>query len=133
MEFAIVLPLLVFLIFGIIELSFALYDKAMITNASREGARVGIVYSIPAVTDAEITKVVNTYLGSHLISFAGKRPRSSDPVSGATVLVTRTGNSSGSQLTVKVGYTYYFLVLPRFTPGVGRGVNLLAETVMRME
>ena len=40
-EFAVVLPLLV-LPFGIIEFSLALYDKAMITNASREGARAGI-------------------------------------------------------------------------------------------
>ena len=57
-EFAIILPMLVLLVFGIIELSFALYDKAMITNASREGARVGIVYRSPGITNAEITSVV---------------------------------------------------------------------------
>jgi Flp pilus assembly protein TadG len=34
-EFAIVLPLLLVLIFGMIEFSVMLYDKAMITNASR--------------------------------------------------------------------------------------------------
>jgi len=132
-EFAIILPLLAFLVFGVIELSFALYDKAMITNASREGARAGIVYRIPAVSDAEIAQVVNNYLGNHLITFQGKRSRSSDPVSGATVTVTRTGYSSGSQLKVRVGYNYNFLVLPRFTPGLGRGIPLTAETVMRME
>ena len=43
-EFAIILPLLLILVFGIIEFSILFYDKAMITNASREGARVGIVY-----------------------------------------------------------------------------------------
>jgi Flp pilus assembly protein TadG len=42
-EFAFVLPLLLVILFGIIEFSFLLYDKAMLTNASREGARVGIV------------------------------------------------------------------------------------------
>ena len=36
-EFALVLPLLVVFIFGIIEFSLLLYNKAMITNASREG------------------------------------------------------------------------------------------------
>ena len=132
-EFAITLPLLVLLVFGIIELSFALYDKAMVTNASREGARAGIVYSIPAVTDAEITRVVNTYLGSHLITFGGKRSPSSDPVTGASVIVMRTGGSPGSELRIRVGYTYNFLALPSFTPGFGRGINMTAETVMRME
>jgi len=77
-EFAIILPLLALLVFGIVELTFALYDKAMITNASREGARVGIVYRIPAVTDSEISSVVNNYLGSHLITFGNKRPPSSE-------------------------------------------------------
>ena len=43
-EFALVLPLLLVLVFGIIEFSILFYDKAMLTNASREGARVGIVY-----------------------------------------------------------------------------------------
>ena len=38
-EFAIVLPLLLVFVFGIIEFGFLLYDKAVITNASREGAR----------------------------------------------------------------------------------------------
>jgi len=132
-EFAIILPLLVLFIFGIIELSFALYDNAMITNASREGARVGIVYRIPAVTDAEITGVVNNYLGSRLINFGGKRSPSGDPVTGATVIVTRTGVSPGGALRVRVGYTYSFLVLPQFTPGIGGGINMSAETVMRME
>ncbi len=132
-EFAIVLPLLVLLIFGIIELSFALYDKAMITNASREGARVGIVYRSPAVTNSEITSTVNNYLGSHLITFGGKRSPSSDPVTGATVIVTRTGASPGGEVRVRVGYTYGFLVLPRLTPGLGSGINMASETVMRME
>jgi Flp pilus assembly protein TadG len=132
-EFAIILPLLVLLVFGIIELTFALYDKAMITNASREGARVGIVYRSPAVSDAEITGVVNNYLGTHLISFGSKRPPSSDPVTGATVLVMRTGGSPGGEVKVRVGYTYSFLVLPQFASGLGGGINMAAETVMRME
>jgi len=132
-EFAIILPVLVLLVFGIIELSFALYDQAMITNASREGARFGIVYRVPVVTDAEIASVVNNYLGTRLITFGGRRSPSSSPVSGATVIVTRTGVSPGNNLRVRVGYTYSFLVLPKFTPGLGGGINMAAETVMRME
>ncbi len=132
-EFAIILPLLVLLVFGIVELSLALYDQAMITNASREAARFGIVYRVPAVTDAEISGVVNNYLGRNLVTLGGKRSPSSDPVTGATVIVTRTGVSPGGNLRVRVGYTYTFLVLPQLTPGLGQGINMAGETVMRME
>ena len=124
-EFAVVLPLLVLVLFGIIEFSLALYDKAMITNASREGARAGIVYRIPAVSDGEIASVVNTYLQNHLITFGG--------APNAVVTVGRNGNSPGGELKVRVAYTYAFLVLPRLSPNRGRGINLAAETAMRME
>jgi Flp pilus assembly protein TadG len=46
-EFALVLPLLVLLIFGIIEFSLLMFNKQVITNASREGARAGIVAGTP--------------------------------------------------------------------------------------
>ena len=42
-ELALVLPLLLILAFGIVEFGLLMYNKAVITNASREGARVGIV------------------------------------------------------------------------------------------
>jgi len=43
-EFAIASILLFLILFGIIELSVALFDKATLTNASREGARTGILF-----------------------------------------------------------------------------------------
>ena len=141
-EFAIVLPLLVLLVFGIIESSIFLYDKAMITNASREGARAGIVYSYPdRISDAEIEAVVRHYCEAHLITF-NEDPDAPVPL---IVEITRTGsNSSGDSLTVKVTYRYVFFVLPNisglfidpdnpdpdpFPPGI----DLVAETVMRLE
>ncbi len=124
-EFAIVLPILVLLVFGIIEFSVAFYDKAMITNASREGARSGIVFRIPPVTDDEITNIVNTYLGSNLITFGGSTT--------ANTTVTRNGYNPGDELKVSVNYTYTFLLIPNFIASLSGGVNLVAETIMRME
>ena len=46
-EFAIILPLLVVFVFGIIEFGLIFYNKAMLTNASREAARAGIVFRAP--------------------------------------------------------------------------------------
>ncbi len=127
-EFAIVLPLLMAIVFGIIEFAFILYDKQIITNASREGARAGIVSQSPKVTDAQIIAVVNTYVSNYLVSFA---------VGGVTTTISPSGNRDllpfGTNLTVTVTYTYTFLVLPKFVSTLTGARNLVAATVMRLE
>ena len=124
-EFAIILPLLLTLVFGIIEFGFLLYDKAMITNASREGARAGIVYVSGGISDAEIqtgvTTVVNNYCSSYLITF------------GASSTIGVTSTRAGGNLTVRVTYAYDFLVLPNFVTDIVGNINLAAQTIMRME
>ena len=132
-EFAIILPLLLILVFGIIEFSILFYDKAMITNASREGARVGIVYRYQDggpnhPDDAEIVATVAQYVQNHLISFD-----SGDVV---TTTITRPGDSPGDSLTVTVNYDYTFLVFDSLLSLVGGsldGISLGAVTVMRLE
>jgi len=125
-EFAIVLPLLILLVFGIIEFSVLLYDKAMITNASREGARAGIVFNVPdRISDGEIINVVNNYCQNYLINFDG--------TSAVSTNITRTGDSAGDPLIVTVSYRYDFLVLPNFISSLTDGITLEANTVMRME
>lgn len=125
-EFALVLPLLIILVFGIIEFSILLYDKAMITNASREGARAGIVYSYPdRITDGEITSVITDYCKNYLITFGSGTLQS--PV------ISRSGNSSGDSLTVTVRYKYDFLVLPNFVGSLIGGKEIIGQTIMRME
>ncbi len=125
-EFAIVLPVLLVLIFGMIEFSVMLYDKAMITNASREGARAGIVYSYPApISTTEISQTVDDYLQGHMISFGG----SSTP----TVAVSGECTGTGDPLTVTVTYTYNFLILPNFIQTLSGTMTLDAQTTMRCE
>jgi Flp pilus assembly protein TadG len=73
-EFAIVLPLLLVVLFAIIEFSIALFNQAVMTNATREGARAGIVYRLDESYDRdplssdEIEDVINDYIGNHLMS-----------------------------------------------------------------
>jgi Flp pilus assembly protein TadG len=123
-EFAIVLPLLLMLIFGMIEFSILLYDKAMITNASREGARAGIVYSPTPLTNGEIELMVETNLETHLISFDG----ASKPE-----VTAGQCTGTGAPLTVTVTYPYNFLVLPNFVQSLSGTLTLSAQTVMRCE
>lgn len=128
-EFAVVLPLLLVLLFGIVEFSILLFDKALLTNASREGARAGIVFATPRVPDATIQAVVNTYCASNLISFGN------DTLPPATV--ARTGSNSGDILTVTVNYNFRFLVFSNLITLFGgsyrSGIPLRAVTVMRLE
>ena len=127
-EFALILPLLLLMLFLIIEFSIILYDKAVITNASREGARSGIVFtgSQPPVSVGAITATVNTYCASNLISFGSSPPVTAVP-SGAC-------GGSGSLLTVNVSYTYDFFVLPKFiSSATSGGITLTGNTVMRCE
>lgn len=128
-EFAIVVPLLLLLVFGMIEFGVLLYDKAMITNASREGARAGVVFQ--RHTAAEITAVVQNYAGSNLITFGQPAAVTVtfDPDPGAL--------TSGQPFTVTVGYNFTFLVTPSlsryFAGDMAEGINLTATTVMRAE
>ena len=125
-EFAIILPVLILILFGIIEFSILFYDKAVITNASREGARAGIVYRYPdPVTEAEIQQVVIDYCADYLINFTDS------PL--LTISAPSDGLSTGDSLTVTVSYPYQFLILPNFVATLTGGINLTATTVMRME
>jgi len=125
-EFAIVLPLLLTLVFGIIDFSLALYDKAVITNAAREGARAGVVFRSPQpVTDQIAVTAATNYCSTYLITFAASSLSIPPPLWSDT-----DGNglrNSGDTLTVTVNYPYNFLI-----PGFG-SLNLSATSVMRFE
>ena len=130
-EFAIILPLLVVFVFGIIEFGLVFYNKAMVTNASREAARSGIVYRDPPVTVAEIQGVVDSYCGGMLASF-GSSP---GPV---TTVPSGACANHGEELVVDVAYRYDFLLLPDFlttffSGGMPDGIDVSAVTRMRCE
>lgn len=128
-EFAVILPLLLLLVFGIIEFGLLIYNKAMITNASREGARIGIVYRLDRSTaDADITNTVDNYLSNYLITFGGTGVHTTQPNPSPTTSLTH-----GDTLTVTVTYDYHFLVVPAFITNLVGGVQITGVTSMRAE
>jgi hypothetical protein len=68
-EFAIILPLLLLLIFGIIEFGLFLFNRHVITNAVREAARAGIVVRNPRLLDEKIEDIVENYCKQYLVTF----------------------------------------------------------------
>jgi len=115
------------LIFGIVEFGLILYDQQVITNASREGARAGIVARDPRLDSAAIKAVVNNYTQNRLISFA------SIPEAPTTSINNAGGTSFGKDLSVTVSYDYEFLVLPKFVESLTGDIHLTARSVMKYE
>jgi Flp pilus assembly protein TadG len=124
-EFTIIFPLLMVLIFGIVEFGLILYNQQVITNASREGARAGIVARDPRLDSAGIEAVVNNYTQNRLISFGS---------SYATTSINNAGGTTfGKDLSVTVSYDYEFLVLPKFVESLTGDIQLSARSVMKYE
>lgn len=138
-EFAIILPVFIILIFGIIEFSILLYNKGIITHAAREGARSGVVYNIGDAIDIE--SEVSNYINDNLISFSSSKPTPDIDIKFLDendVIKTGQSNcpdttSSKDKLRVRVSYPYSFLVLPNFVTELAGGVNLESQAVMVCE
>ena len=122
-EFGLILPMLLLIVSGIIEFGLALYDKAVITNASREGARAGIVLRVPAVTPAEITARVKSYTGSALLGLGAPD----------TVTVDFPAQSNPAYLAVRVSYTFRGLALGTLLSAINVPLVLTSTTVMVRE
>jgi len=118
-EFAVVAPIFLLLVFGMIEYGRMVMVQQVITNASREGARKGV---LDGTTNADVVAVVNGYL-------------TAGSISGANVTVTPTNPRDaafGDRVTVSVDIGFSQVSwLP--SPMYLGGRTLSATTVMRRE
>jgi hypothetical protein len=135
-EFAILLPFLLLIMLGIIEFGLLFYNKQVLTNASREGARSGIArYDVngdSSFNQQDIIDAVDIYLGLGLTDTdKDRRLITFGSVVDPVVTVVGEGGSYGTDLTVTVSYNYTFLI-PGLL-GLGTSIQLNAETVMGME
>lgn len=118
-EFALVVPILLVLVFGIAEFGRAWMTRNIMTGAAREAVRIAAVRSGSGSTD-------NTWKdrADAVLSSAG--------ITGATVsLDPDPGVPFG---TVRVTVTYSFpVVVAGFVPGLNGDIPLSSETSMRKE
>ena len=129
-EFVILFPLFLLIVVGIVEFGHLWYVDHVITNASREGARAGVVYTTqtPRTTWAEnaAQAAINNYLTSN-----GTGP---SVIPGVTWTVTfpNPGSTSGNNFTVQINATNVALVLGKVIPAF-QTMSLQATTTMIME
>ena len=123
-EFALILPILLTLLFGIIDFGRLLYTQEVLNTAAREGARVGIKMRLVPVSDPEITTQVTAVIAaSQLVDSAAMDP----PV------ITRIPVGTSINLQVDVPYNFSYLVANVFIPGLSQTRVMNATSIMRME
>jgi Flp pilus assembly protein TadG len=140
-EFALVLPFLILVIFTVLDFAFLAYNKAVITNASREAARSGIILSASAWDPNAVRQVACNYARTALItvgvgtSTAGCTG-SVDPV----ITVTPAGTPGfNTPVTVTVSYTVRGFSMGTWwnlgtgSPSIGSPIVLTASTQMNHE
>ena len=128
-EMAIVTPLFLLMMFSIMEFGVILFDKAVITTASREAARAGIVSRSPPLGATQIMAVGNAFAAN--VVGTGSAPPS-------TTVSTLPPDAVGTPLSVTVSYAYQPLVLSMLGQLFGGNlisnpVQLTAKTTMYME
>lgn len=116
-ETALILPLILLILMGIIDFGFLFNNYLVIDNASREGARSAAVGS----TDSVIMSTVS----SMTLSLEPTKLKT-------TIYPTGASRIKGSQVTITIEYDYS-LITPIIGAIVPNPVHLTAKTVMRVE
>ena len=147
-EMAIIFMLLLIIIFGIIEFGLLIFNKQILTDASREGARVGVVLGRdrpcakpPPQLLSEFEYVYASrqtaydYCADHLINFGPDTLDFNDVIDIYVDYDDTNGNGCpdrGENLIVKLKYDYELLLLSAFRI-YEDPINLEAVTIMKFE
>jgi Flp pilus assembly protein TadG len=120
-EFALIMPLLLLLVFGIISFGYMLSFRQAISQAAAEGARAAAVAQRDADQVPDAISAMNDALESYGVSCADETlSRDGNEVGTCAVdIATCAGEAASIQcVTVTINYNYAdFPLLP--TPGVG--------------
>jgi Flp pilus assembly protein TadG len=92
-EFAVVVPVLILLFFGLLEFGRMMMVEQILTNAAREGCRKAV---LPGTTSDDVTTVVNNYLSNSGISGANT----------PTVTPAPDSANAGDAITVTVSINF---------------------------
>ena len=124
-EFAVVAPVFILLVFGMIEFGRAVMVQQVLVNASREGARQAV---LDGTSVAEVDSRIQLYLDSANINGADI----TYSVNGTTVGDPTAAAGFGDAVTVTISVPFdnvSYLPVPQY---IG-GTNLTASSVMRRE
>ena len=136
-EFALLVPIFLLLLFAVVDFGMGFYSWITVTNAAREGARLGAVHaplnvaSSPCFGKASLDQCIEDRVrdASDLTNEATKM----------TVTITNATGNPGQSVVVKVDYDYDLITplagLIDFMSGdtIGPTLNLSSTADMRLE
>jgi Flp pilus assembly protein TadG len=133
-EFAMILPVLLLLLFGMIDFGRGYFSWLIITNGAREGARAASVGKTASVINTKVQDSISGLYTTSIVS--GTCPTTEGAV---CITTANAGGASGTAVTVNVRYNFKFLVIPSLMTLIGpstiiTGVfPLNASATMRLE
>ena len=127
-EFAVVFPLLLMVLLGIIEFAFVFQRNEVITNAAREGARIA---TLPGYTATDVSNRVTSYLQVGGLPTTGGNPAIAVV---ATTIPSGAGTWPATQVDVTYNHQYMFIgAIAGWFGGAFSSVTLGAQATMRNE
>jgi Flp pilus assembly protein TadG len=126
-EYALCLPFLLALIYGIVEVSHYAYLRMTMANIAHDGVRYAAVHSSQATTPATASDV-KTFVNNELTSL-GLNP---DSTGGTAVTVTYTpDNSPGNPVKIAISYPFVpFMTGFDHIPGTSGNFTALAGPIL---
>jgi Flp pilus assembly protein TadG len=134
-EFAVVLPVFLLVLCGIMDFGFMLYSRMSVINSTREGARAVVAYTdptlvnqIPAVARGQVTGTSNGLITDGMVTVQCVR------TAGSCSFVANTPPAAGDAKpgdAVRVSVTYPYR--PFFPLLFGTTINLTSQTQMTLE
>lgn len=112
-EFALVVPLLLILLLGIVEFGRAWMTKNILTGAAREAVRVAVVGGNGVAR------------GNYILGTANLPP--------STVVTDNTDADGKPCKIATVSYVYNFLFISNLLPGIPNNIYLYSTTTMKTE
>ena len=127
-EFALVLPVMLLILAGILDMGFLFNNYAVVTNAAREGARMA---AVPGWAEADVKARVNKYIAGAGLQLAGVT------TSVQPVAIDVGGGRSVNGVKVVVSYPYTYLILGPVATMIQHGsvsnITVQAAATMRAE
>ncbi len=127
-EFSLVLPIFLVLLFGLVDFGRGFYTWLVVTNAAREGARAAAVQSDAATID---TKIHASYCNNYPSSCSLDNSK-------ITVVKTNVQGARGSETSVDISYAFEFVtpigpILSLISGGSISAPTITAHSSMRLE
>jgi Flp pilus assembly protein TadG len=135
-EFALVLPILLLVVLGIVDFGFLFQRMEVVTNAAREGARMAV---LPGYTQADVCSRIVNYLQNGGLATTGSCPNPTNPAitydAAYSITVPSSTPLSGKRVVVAYTHQYVFIgpILQLFGGNLAsvpvRGVAIMRDEV----